>query len=205
MVERAVGARARVAPPRARFLGAWLRDARRPTFRWNLRLCRQDWASRGRAPWRFGRSRSSRASTRRTRRPSSASSSRTPLRARCSCAWATPSPGTTRRATRISPGQPAGGVGPTQFQWRQTAQDGVQFSGANYQDPQNQNPDLLIAPGNRVEALRQRPQDEPDLVGRVPDPLGARRFTGTAPSQQRPWCPATSRCAAASSTMPAGM
>jgi hypothetical protein len=51
----------------------------------------------------------------------------------------------------------------------------VQFSGANYQDPQNQNPDLLIAPGNRVEALRQRPQDEPDLVGRVPDPLGARR------------------------------
>jgi FtsP/CotA-like multicopper oxidase with cupredoxin domain len=40
-------------------------------------------------------------------------------------------------------------------QWKQTAQDGVQFAGTNYQN--STNPQLLIAPGNRVDLLVKAP------------------------------------------------
>jgi FtsP/CotA-like multicopper oxidase with cupredoxin domain len=50
---------------------------------------------------------------------------------------------------------PANGVGPTQFQWKQTAQDGVQFATDNYKN--SQNPNLLIAAGNRTDLLVQAP------------------------------------------------
>jgi FtsP/CotA-like multicopper oxidase with cupredoxin domain len=53
--------------------------------------------------------------------------------------------------------RPAGGMGPTQFQWRQTAQDGVQFNGTNYSSAQNQNSNLLLASGNRADILIQAP------------------------------------------------
>jgi len=42
-----------------------------------------------------------------------------------------------------------------QFQWKQTAQDGVQFAGVNYQG--SVNPQLVITPGNRVDLLVQAP------------------------------------------------
>ena len=53
--------------------------------------------------------------------------------------------------------RPAVGSGPTQFQWRQIAQDGVQFNGTNYQSAQNQSPNLLLASGNRADILIQAP------------------------------------------------
>jgi FtsP/CotA-like multicopper oxidase with cupredoxin domain len=41
------------------------------------------------------------------------------------------------------------------FQWKQVAQDGVQFAGINYQN--SVNPQLIVAPGNRVDLLVQAP------------------------------------------------
>src|SRR5262245_54363124 len=41
------------------------------------------------------------------------------------------------------------------FAWQQVAQDGVQFVGINYQN--SKNPQLLIAPGNRVDLLVKAP------------------------------------------------
>jgi FtsP/CotA-like multicopper oxidase with cupredoxin domain len=70
---------------------------------------------------------------------------------------------------------PAGGSGPSStqvFAWKQIAQDGVQFTGGNYQN--SQNPNLVIAPGGRADLLVQAPAD-----------------AGTAPTR----C-SSSRCAA---------
>lgn len=44
---------------------------------------------------------------------------------------------------------------PQVFAWKQTAQDGVQFNGANYQN--SQNPDLLLFAGNRADVLVKAP------------------------------------------------
>jgi FtsP/CotA-like multicopper oxidase with cupredoxin domain len=55
------------------------------------------------------------------------------------------------RATMYLAAPPAG------FQWKQLAQDGVQFNEANYQDPQNLNAPQSIAPGNRVDLLVMAP------------------------------------------------
>jgi FtsP/CotA-like multicopper oxidase with cupredoxin domain len=44
---------------------------------------------------------------------------------------------------------------PQVFAWKQIAQDGVQFTGANYSA--SQNPNLLIAPGNRADVLIKAP------------------------------------------------
>jgi FtsP/CotA-like multicopper oxidase with cupredoxin domain len=52
------------------------------------------------------------------------------------------------------PNTPATVVWPP-FAWQQVAQDGVQFVGTNYQN--SQNPQLLIAPGNRVDLLVKAP------------------------------------------------
>jgi FtsP/CotA-like multicopper oxidase with cupredoxin domain len=46
-------------------------------------------------------------------------------------------------------------LGPPNFNWRQIAQDGVQFADANYKASQNQPFDM--APGNRVDLLVQAP------------------------------------------------
>jgi FtsP/CotA-like multicopper oxidase with cupredoxin domain len=53
-----------------------------------------------------------------------------------------------------APTSPAGIVF-GRFQWKQTAQDGVQFVGPNYQS--SVNPQLVIAPGNRADILVQAP------------------------------------------------
>jgi FtsP/CotA-like multicopper oxidase with cupredoxin domain len=44
---------------------------------------------------------------------------------------------------------------PQVFAWKQTAQDGVQFTGPNYQN--SQNPNLMIFPANRADLLVQAP------------------------------------------------
>src|SRR5262249_51221261 len=43
------------------------------------------------------------------------------------------------------------------FQWRQTAQDGIQFSYTNYAKPENRNPKPMMSPANRVDLLMQAP------------------------------------------------
>jgi FtsP/CotA-like multicopper oxidase with cupredoxin domain len=46
-------------------------------------------------------------------------------------------------------------LSPQPFTWKQTAQDGVQFKGVNYD--KSKNPNLLISPGNRADFLVQAP------------------------------------------------
>ncbi|MFL5255430.1 MAG: multicopper oxidase domain-containing protein [Rhodopila sp.] len=46
---------------------------------------------------------------------------------------------------------------PQAFAWRQTAQDGVQFKGVNYNADANANRTLMIAPGNRADLLIKAP------------------------------------------------
>jgi FtsP/CotA-like multicopper oxidase with cupredoxin domain len=49
-------------------------------------------------------------------------------------------------------------VGPPDgFEWRQLAQDGVQFSDENYQSDQNRNAPFLMTSGNRVDLLVKAP------------------------------------------------
>ena len=46
---------------------------------------------------------------------------------------------------------------PERLQWRQLAQDGVQFAQKTYASPQNQNRPFYMAPANRVDLLVQAP------------------------------------------------
>jgi FtsP/CotA-like multicopper oxidase with cupredoxin domain len=46
---------------------------------------------------------------------------------------------------------------PERLQWRQLAQDGVQFAQGTYDSPQNQNRPFYLAPANRVDLLVQAP------------------------------------------------
>jgi FtsP/CotA-like multicopper oxidase with cupredoxin domain len=48
-------------------------------------------------------------------------------------------------------------MAPEGFQWRQLAQDGVQFARETYASPQNQNRPFYLAPANRVDLLVQAP------------------------------------------------
>jgi FtsP/CotA-like multicopper oxidase with cupredoxin domain len=48
-------------------------------------------------------------------------------------------------------------MAPEGFQWRQLAQDGVQFAQQTYASPQNQNKPFYLAPANRVDLLVQAP------------------------------------------------
>jgi len=40
------------------------------------------------------------------------------------------------------------------FEWRQTAQDGIQFSWTNFVNPANRSPIFTMAPANRVDTIR---------------------------------------------------
>ncbi len=92
---------------------------------------------------------------------------------------------------------------PAGFQWRQIAQDGVQFNNANYTNPIFQNQTLLLMPGNRADMLVMAPAtagQTPVLVQNVVDPtvdmqgdpppakvtLLTVNVTGTAKSMQFP-------------------
>jgi FtsP/CotA-like multicopper oxidase with cupredoxin domain len=44
------------------------------------------------------------------------------------------------------------------MEWRQLAQDGVQFDNTNYQSSRNRNPQFLLAAGNRADLLVKAPQ-----------------------------------------------
>jgi FtsP/CotA-like multicopper oxidase with cupredoxin domain len=57
--------------------------------------------------------------------------------------------------SQFAPPATPSGVVWAPFQWKQTAQDGVQFAGVNYQN--STNPQLLIASGNRVDLLVKAP------------------------------------------------
>jgi FtsP/CotA-like multicopper oxidase with cupredoxin domain len=83
------------------------------------------------------------------------------------------------------------------FTWKQVAQDGVQFNGINYQN--SNNPQLLIAPGNRVDLLVKAPAN----AGAGPFALliqQARSFcetlSPTLPASQLPQVPTTPPTAA---------
>ena len=49
------------------------------------------------------------------------------------------------------------GIGTLKINYRQTAQDGVQFAWENYSKDQNANPPFKLSPGNRVDMLVQAP------------------------------------------------
>ena len=53
---------------------------------------------------------------------------------------------------------------PERLQWRQLAQDGVQFAQPTYASPQNQNRPFYMAPANRVDLLVQAPMLQPPLT-----------------------------------------
>jgi FtsP/CotA-like multicopper oxidase with cupredoxin domain len=53
-------------------------------------------------------------------------------------------------------------MAPEGFQWRQLAQDGVQFAQPTYASPQNQNRPFYLAPANRVDLLVQAPMTPVD-------------------------------------------
>jgi FtsP/CotA-like multicopper oxidase with cupredoxin domain len=57
---------------------------------------------------------------------------------------------------KLHPGKPT--VDPeTDFEWKQVAQDGVQFADSNYQDSLNQ--PIMLAPGNRADLLVKAPSN----------------------------------------------
>ncbi|MDQ3279990.1 MAG: multicopper oxidase domain-containing protein [Acidobacteriota bacterium] len=51
---------------------------------------------------------------------------------------------------------------PNGFQWKQLAQDGVQFNDANYKAPENNDPAILLFPGNRADLLVKAPPYDPN-------------------------------------------
>jgi FtsP/CotA-like multicopper oxidase with cupredoxin domain len=59
---------------------------------------------------------------------------------------------TSGRAGTFFVGPPSGG-----FEWRQLAQDGVQFNDTNYTAPRNKNASFLLMPGNRADLLVKAP------------------------------------------------
>jgi FtsP/CotA-like multicopper oxidase with cupredoxin domain len=75
-------------------------------------------------------------------------------------------------------------LSPQPFTWKQTAQDGVQFKGVNYD--KSKNPNLLISPGNRADFLVQAPTapGQYDLLV-----IEARSRCETLPANQVPTIP----------------
>jgi FtsP/CotA-like multicopper oxidase with cupredoxin domain len=73
---------------------------------------------------------------------------------------------------------------PPVFQWKQIAQDGVQFNGTNYGD--SQNPTLLISAGNRADLLVKAPTTPGQYVLLA---LQARSRCETLPANQVPTIP----------------
>jgi FtsP/CotA-like multicopper oxidase with cupredoxin domain len=73
---------------------------------------------------------------------------------------------------------------PQTFAWKQLAQDGVQFTGINYQN--SQNPNLLIAPGNRADLLVRAPTTPGQYVLLA---IQARSRCETLPANQVPTIP----------------
>jgi FtsP/CotA-like multicopper oxidase with cupredoxin domain len=78
---------------------------------------------------------------------------------------------------RIINSSPRGGVylegPPAGFHWRQTAQDGVQFSGANYKDNSNIDGTIYLAAGNRADLLVMAP---PKATGKTLVPFLAQNL-----------------------------
>ncbi len=58
-------------------------------------------------------------------------------------------------------------MAPEGFQWRQLAQDGVQFAAETYASPQNQNRPFYLAPANRVDLLVQAPMTSTPVTANV--------------------------------------
>ena len=73
---------------------------------------------------------------------------------------------------------------PPVFQWKQIAQDGVQFNGTNYGD--SQNPTLLVSAGNRADLLVKAPTTPGQYVLLA---LQARSRCETLPANQVPTIP----------------
>jgi FtsP/CotA-like multicopper oxidase with cupredoxin domain len=64
-------------------------------------------------------------------------------------------------------------MAPEGFEWRQTAQDGVQFADQNYRDSQNK--PFYLAPGNRVDLLVKAPMKETTAEVRIQNVMGRGR------------------------------
>ena len=62
---------------------------------------------------------------------------------------------------------------PVGLQWRQIAQDGVQFANQNYRGSQNR--PIYVAPGNRIDLLVQAPTQPMTANVAGPERHGARR------------------------------
>jgi FtsP/CotA-like multicopper oxidase with cupredoxin domain len=76
---------------------------------------------------------------------------------------------------------------PQVFAWKQTAQDGVQFTGGNY--AASQNPNLLLFAGNRADVLVQAPTTPGQYVLLVQQ---VRSRCATLPAAQIPTIPVSS-------------
>jgi FtsP/CotA-like multicopper oxidase with cupredoxin domain len=79
---------------------------------------------------------------------------------------------------------------PTGFHWRQTAQDGVQFSGSNYKDPSNVDGTIYLASGNRADLLVMAPPQATQmpvsiLAQNLVDPTEHTMPSATDPSRLR--------------------
>jgi FtsP/CotA-like multicopper oxidase with cupredoxin domain len=68
-------------------------------------------------------------------------------------------------------------MAPDGFEWRQIAQDGVQFADQNYQD--SLNAPLYVAPGNRVDLLVKAPMKETTAEVRIQNVMGRGRVLPT--------------------------
>ncbi|MEA2166435.1 MAG: hypothetical protein QOK37_4562 [Thermoanaerobaculia bacterium] len=105
---------------------------------------------------------------------------------------------TSGRAGAFFIGPPASG-----FQWRQLAQDGVQFNDVNYTASGNKNASFLLMPGNRADLLVKAPAtltagatlypvlvqnevDSRDLASAAKIPLVQIRLDGSGPEMQFP-------------------
>jgi FtsP/CotA-like multicopper oxidase with cupredoxin domain len=103
---------------------------------------------------------------------------------------------TSGRAGTFFVGPPSGG-----FEWRQLAQDGVQFDDVNYTAAGNRNASFLLAPGNRADLLVKAPAslaagttlypvlvqnevDSTDLATAAQLPLVEIRLDGSGPEMQ---------------------
>jgi FtsP/CotA-like multicopper oxidase with cupredoxin domain len=74
-------------------------------------------------------------------------------------------------------------MAPEGIQWRQVAQDGVQFSRETYASPQNQNSPFYMAPANRVDLLVQAPMTPGNFNVRI---QAVRARSEVAPTPDKP-------------------
>jgi FtsP/CotA-like multicopper oxidase with cupredoxin domain len=68
-------------------------------------------------------------------------------------------------------------MAPDGFEWRQIAQDGVQFADENYQDSTNR--PIFVAPGNRIDLLVKAPMKETTLQVNIQNVMGRGRVKPT--------------------------